>query len=509
MENNKNFYITTPLYYVNDKPHIGHAYTSIACDIVARFNRLKGNNTFFLTGTDEHGQKVEKSAKDKGYNNTLDFVNDTSLFFRNMSEDFMLTNNDFIRTSEERHKAFVQQAWQKLIEKGYIYKGKYEGWYALKDEAFYLEKDLSVNEKGEKIAPTGAEVKWLSEESYFFKLSAFEEKLLEIYENNPNFVKPASRLNEVKSFVKSGLKDLSVSRTSFSWGIKVPNDENHVMYVWLDALLNYISVPESIGKTKELWPGINMVGKDIVKFHAVYWPCFLMALDYEIPKQIFAHGWWTNEGQKISKSLGNVIDPYAIKEQYGLDAFRYFMFREMPFGKDGNFSHKAITSRLNNELANEYGNLLQRSVAMIIKHNESKIPACKNSLTDIDLELCNKANALLEKCDGQIKEFDFYNCLISVWAIVKDCNAYFNDMEPWAIVKQDKERFNQIMYCTCYCIKQISLILQAFIPESAEKVLDCLGVDKEERSFADFTKDIENNFVFKPKSPIFTKVISE
>ncbi len=509
MQKKENFYITTPLYYVNDKPHIGHAYTSIACDIAARFNRLNGAKTFFLTGTDEHGQKVEHSAKNKGYEDTKSFVDDTSLFFRNMSQDFDISNDDFIRTSEERHKNFVQKSWLKLVENGYIYKGKYEGWYALKDEAFYLEKDLSTNEKGEKIAPTGAEVKWLSEESYFFKLSAFEDKLLKYYEENKDFVKPNSRLNEVRSFVKSGLKDLSVSRTSFSWGIKVPNDESHVIYVWFDALLNYVSVLEDNKTIQDFWPGINMVGKDIVKFHAVYWPSFLMALGYPLPKQVFAHGWWTNEGQKISKSLGNVIDPYEIKEQYGLDAFRYFMFREMSFGRDGNFSHKTIRGRLNNELANEYGNLLQRSIAMIVKHSDSKIPAVLKSLKKEDISLCEKADNLLQESEKYIENFDFFNCLTNIWSVVKDCNAYFNNMEPWSVVKTDKQRFEEIMYTTCYCIKQISLILQAFIPQSAGKVLDCLGVEKDERTFTNFTKPLEDNFVFKPSTPIFTKVEEE
>ena len=332
---NNKFYITTPIYYVNDKPHIGHAYTTLACDVIARFKRLDGFKVYFLTGTDEHGQKVELAAK-KNKTKPQDFVDKVSINFRDLLKCMHIENDDFIRTTEKRHLESCQKLWDLLIKKGHIYLGKYAGWYAIRDEAFFLESEI-IDGK----APSGAPVEWVEEPSYFFNLSKWQDKLLEHYNNNENFISPSTRKNEVLSFVKGGLKDLSVSRTSFSWGIKVPNDDDHIMYVWLDALTNYLS---AIGYENEnerfcdFWPAnIHLVGKDIIRFHAVYWPAFLMAADLELPKKIFAHGWWTNEGQKISKSLGNVINPFEIVEKYGVDQVRYFLMREIPFGNDGDF----------------------------------------------------------------------------------------------------------------------------------------------------------------------------
>ena len=378
------YYLTTPIYYVNDKPHIGHAYTTLACDVLARFKRLDGFDVMFLTGTDEHGQKVQKSAEDKGIDPKA-FTDEVSQNFRDLTAALNFTNDDFIRTTEPRHYAACQQLWQKLIDNGAIYLGSYAGWYAVRDEAFYAESEI-VDGK----APSGAPVEWVEEPSYFFRLSAFEEKLLAHYDANPDFVAPNSRFNEVRSFVSGGLNDLSVSRASFSWGVPVPGDDAHVMYVWLDALTNYMTAagyaqPDGEASYARRWPAdLHMVGKDILRFHAVYWPAFLMAADLPLPKRVFAHGWWTNEGQKISKSLGNVIDPLQIADTYGLDQMRYFLLREVPFGNDGDFSHQAIVHRMNGDLANDLGNLSQRVLSMIFKNCDATMPAAPAELLDAD-----------------------------------------------------------------------------------------------------------------------------
>ena len=359
----KPYYITTPIYYVNDKPHIGHAYTTLACDVLARFKRLDGFDVTFLTGTDEHGQKVEKAAFSRGVS-PQDFTDEVSQNFRDLTAQMNFSNDDFIRTTETRHKLACQEMWNRLQTLGHIRLGNYAGWYSVRDEAFFTENEV-VDGK----APTGAPVDWVEEPSYFFNLSQWQQPLLDFYEANPNFVGPESRFNEVKSFVKGGLRDLSVSRASFKWGIPVPGDPDHVMYVWLDALTNYITASGwptdtelgDLAKYEKLWPAdLHMVGKDILRFHAVYWPAFLMAAELPLPKRVYAHGWWTNEGQKISKSLGNVIDPNALTAQYGLDQTRYFLMREVPFGNDGDFSAAAITHRMNGDLANDLGNLCQR-----------------------------------------------------------------------------------------------------------------------------------------------------
>lgn len=360
----EHYYITTPIFYVNDIPHIGHAYTSIACDIISRYMRLAGKNVKFLTGTDEHGQKVEKSAKKAGIS-SQEFVNQNSDSFSNMVKSLNISNDDFIRTTEERHKIAVQNLWKQLEDSGNIYKGKYSGWYSVRDEAYYSAEELTK----EGLASTGASVEWVEESSYFFALSKWQDKLLEYYENNPEFILPTSRRNEVVSFVKNGLTDLSISRTSFKWGIDVSGDPEHVVYVWLDALTNYITAlgyPEKTADFNNLWPSaVHVIGKDILRFHAVYWPAFLLAANITPPKSIIAHGWWTNEGAKISKSLGNVIDPLKLVAEFGLDPIRYFLVKEIMFGNDGNFSKSNLVTRNNTELANKIGNLLQRTSSLI------------------------------------------------------------------------------------------------------------------------------------------------
>ncbi len=365
------YYITTPIYYVNDLPHIGHAYTTLACDAVARFKRLDGYDVRFLTGTDEHGQKVEKSARRAG-KEPRPFTDEVSENFRGLARAMNFSNDDFIRTTEPRHIRASQAIWTALMDAGQIYLGTYAGWYAVRDEAFYAEDEVVEGADGRKHAPSGAEVEWVEEPSYFFRLSEWQQPLLRHYEANPDFIAPPARRNEVLSFVKSGLRDLSVSRTSFKWGVPVPNDADHVIYVCLDALTNYITAvgyPDTPGETyATYWPAdLHMVGKDILRFHAVYWPAFLMGAGLAPPKRVFAHGWWTNEGRKISKSLGNIIDPLWLIERYGLDQVRYFLLREVPFGNDGDFSHRAMVGRINGDLANDFGNLAQRVLSMIAK----------------------------------------------------------------------------------------------------------------------------------------------
>ena len=382
------FYVTTPIYYVNDSPHIGHAYTTLACDALARFMRLDGRAVHFLTGTDEHGQKVEKAAADAGLDPQT-FTDRVSQRFRDLAAAMNCSNDDFIRTTEERHKRSVAALWERLVASGDIYLGKYAGWYSVRDEAFYAESELVGG-----AAPTGAPVEWVEEPSYFFRLSAWQDRLLEFYRERPDFVLPATRMNEVTSFVKGGLQDLSVSRTTFAWGIPVPGDPAHVMYVWLDALANYISAlgfPDTEGELyRTFWPAnFHVVGKDILRFHAVYWPAFLMSAGLEPPKQVFAHGWWTVEGQKMSKSLGNVVSPASLIEKYGLDQTRYFLLREIAFGSDGDFSNAAMVRRINHDLANDYGNLAQRVLSMIAKNCGGVVPE-PGPLTDADVALSTR-----------------------------------------------------------------------------------------------------------------------
>ena len=442
-----NYYITTPIYYTNSDSHIGHAYTTISCDILARYNKLLKNDVFFLTGTDEHGQKVEKAAKEAN-KNPREFVNDLSDKFKNLVPFLGCENNDFIRTTEERHKISAQFFWNKLLQNDQIYLSNYEGWYSIRDEAYYSESELHKVD-GKFTTINGSPVEWVKEESYFFKLSNWEAKLIDFYEKNPDFVSPKSRYNEVLSFIKSGLKDLSISRTTFKWGIPVPNNNKHVMYVWIDALCNYLTAlgyPDTSNENyKKYWPAIHIVGKDILRFHAVYWPAFLMAANIELPKKIFAHGWWTNEGQKISKSIGNVIDPYEIINEYGLDQTRFFLFREVPFGNDGDFSKKAISKRVNADLSNNYGNLIQRIVTFIDKNCNSTLTPSTN-FTDED-------NILFQELNNKFKEYCYHmdnqkidKAIKSTMELLSLTNAYVDDQAPWSLRKNNPERMKVTLF---------------------------------------------------------------
>ncbi len=474
------FYITTPIYYVNDKPHIGHAYTSIACDVLARFMRLDGRKVKFLSGTDEHGQKVEQTAE-KLKTTPQELADENSQHFRELLKTLNISNDDFIRTTETRHKQGAQAFWKVLQKSGYIYSGKYSGWYSVRDEAYYQESELVEGK-----APTGADVEWVEEPSYFFKLSAFQDRLLELYEKNPSFIAPESRRNEVISFVKGGLRDLSISRTTFKWGIPVPGDEKHVMYVWLDALTNYLTAlgyPFESKNMTDFWPAdLHVVGKDILRFHTVYWPAFLMAADIELPLRVFAHGWWTNEGQKISKSLGNVIDPLELVQTYGLDQVRYFLMREIPFGNDGDFSRDKLVARINGDLANNIGNLAQRVLSMINKNCDGKIPEFK--FLDSDKKLLSFAFVQADKVrNAIIYEQHFSIALDLISKIASRANEYVDEMAPWKLKKENPERMNAALYTLAECLRRIGLLLQAFIPDSAAKLLDQLAVPQNERLF--------------------------
>eukprot|EP00546_Thalassionema_frauenfeldii_P021748 CAMPEP_0178905602 /NCGR_PEP_ID=MMETSP0786-20121207/6367_1 /TAXON_ID=186022 /ORGANISM="Thalassionema frauenfeldii, Strain CCMP 1798" /LENGTH=559 /DNA_ID=CAMNT_0020577229 /DNA_START=125 /DNA_END=1804 /DNA_ORIENTATION=+ len=498
------FQITTPIYYVNDKPHIGHAYTSTACDVIARFMRLSGREVFFLSGTDEHGQKVEQSAGKRGMN-PQQFVDEVSVNFRDLLDLMNISN--FVRTTSESHKEVAQKLWNKLIEKNYIYLGTYEGWYSVRDECFYNESEL-VDGK----APTGAEVEWVAkEESYFFKLSDFEDKLLRFYEENPDFIAPAGRRNEVISFVKGGLRDLSVSRTSFKWGVQVPGSDEHIMYVWIDALANYISAlgyPESKNFSK-FWPAsLHVVGKDILRFHAVYWPAMLMAADMPLPKRLFAHGWWTKDGEKISKSLGNVIDPVELVEQYGVDQTRFFLMTEVGFGNDGDFSDRAFIQRVNVNLANELGNLCQRTLSMVFKNCGKQVPSDIGPFADEDEKLLESARTLLDRAGTEVANQAIHRYADAVIQMVWDTNKYIDTMEPWALRKTDPERMETVLYVIMEVLRHVAILYQPIIPDSANKILDLLNVPQDERTFAHLTDQYmvkEGSTISKPKA-IFPRI---
>lgn len=493
----KKYYLTTPIYYVNDKPHIGHAYTSLAADVIARFKRLDGFDVMFLTGTDEHGQKIEKSALRSGVS-PKEFIDEVSKHFINLNHKLNFSNDDFIRTSEERHTSYVQSIWLRLIASGDIYLGKYAGWYSVRDEAYYNESEL-VNGK----APTGADVEWIEEPSYFFRLSAWQDKLLSFYEDNPDFILPLSRRNEVISFVKSGLNDLSVSRASFSHGIKVPHDEKHVIYVWLDALFNYISAIG--GEDSRYWPcDLHIIGKDILRFHAVYWPAFLMAARIELPKRIFAHGWWTNEGEKISKSLGNTIDPLELCNRFGLDAVRYFLMREVPFGNDGNYSDNALISRFNSELANNIGNLAQRVLAFIFKNCDGVIPI-STELLDVDNKLLEKAYTAIEKMRTHIDNQLIHLALQIIIDLSSAANIYVDNNAPWQLKKTDTTRMDTVLFTLAEVIRVISCLLYPFVPDTSNKLLGILNISIPSFALLSYKDNIAGKKINKPY-PIFERI---
>jgi len=508
----RTYYLTTPIYYVNDAPHIGHAYTSLACDVLARFKRLDGFDVKFLTGTDEHGQKVEKAAGMAGLAPKA-FTDKVSQNFRDLAKAMNFSNDDFIRTTEPRHIRSCQALWRELLKRGDIYLGSYAGWYAVRDEAFYAESELTKTADGKRIAiASGAEVEWVEEPSYFFRLSAWQERLLAYYEANPDCIAPTSRRNEVISFVRSGLQDLSVSRTTFSWGVPVPDDSAHIMYVWLDALTNYITAagyPDTEGDFARYWPAdLHMVGKDILRFHCVYWPAFLMAAGIAPPKRVFAHGWWTNEGQKISKSVGNIIEPLALIERYGLDPVRYFLLREVPFGADGDFSHKAMITRMNSELANDLGNLAQRVLSMINKNAAAQVPA-HGAFTDEDRAMLDPALGLVDRLRPVIDAQAFHEALEAIWVVVRAANGYVDRQAPWALKKTDPARMGTVLYVLAEVLRALGLVMQPFTPDAAANLLDQLVVAPDARSFAAIGQALKPGQALPKPQGIFPRFIEE
>ena len=495
-----NFYITTPIYYPSAKPHMGHAYSSIVADFFARLKRIQGHKVFFLTGTDEHGQKIQRAAE-KSNKDPLKFCDEISKTFRNLSSILNLSNDDFIRTTEKRHASAVTNLWNILEKKKEIYLSKYSGWYSVSDEAFYNEDEIEDLD-GKKISKSsGSLVEWVEEESYFFKLSKWQEPLLKFYSENPKFILPESRRNEVISFVKSGLKDLSVSRKSFSWGIKVPSNKDHVIYVWLDALTNYLSAlnyPKETEKLyKDFWPAnIHIIGKDILRFHAVYWPAFLLAAGIKPPQRVYGHGWILSGDEKMSKSKGNILDPIEIIDIYGLDALRYYLLKEVSFGNDGNISKEKLESCINSDLANNYGNLCQRVILFCEKNIGLKVPEKYDFIND-DLKILNDFKDNIKNIEKEINEQNINYYVEYVVNQLFKANKYFNDQAPWT-KKDDSLRLNTIVFVSLELIRKISILLYPIIPNTSLKVLNIFSMKEKDIKF----DTISNNEYLKDKKEI-------
>ena len=480
-----NYYITTPIYYPSAKPHMGHAYSSIVADFFARFKRISEHNVFFLTGTDEHGQKIQRAALE-AKKDPLDFCNEISTNFKDLSAILNLSNDDFIRTTEKRHKIAVENLWNILEKKNEIYLSKYSGWYSVSDEAFYSENEIEDKDNVKVNKLSGSKVEWVEEESFFFKLSKWEKKLLEYYDKNPEFIRPESRRNEVISFVKGGLKDLSVSRKSITWGINVPSQKDHIIYVWLDALTNYLSALDypniDTDKYKNFWPAsVHIIGKDILRFHAVYWPAFLLAANLPLPKTIYGHGWILSNEEKMSKSKGNILDPLEIIDKYGLDPLRFYLLKEVSFGNDGNISKEKLENCINSDLANNYGNLCQRVISFNEKNLNLEIP--KNiKFNNEDLNLLNRFKENYSKIENAINKQDINFYMNFLMETLFAANKYFNDQEPWN-KKNDTDRLNTIIYVSLELIRKISILMYPIIPETSLKALNIFNIKEKDINF--------------------------
>ena len=480
------YYITTAIVYPNGAPHVGYAYEVIAADAIARFKRLDGFDVRFQIGSDEHGQKIQQAARREGIDPKA-YVDRMVAPFQAFRERLDCSFDRFIRTTDVDHVASAQELWRRMEAKGDIYLGRYAGWYSVRDEAFYDEGETVLQPDGSRLGSQGTPVEWVEEESYFFRLSAYQDRLLDLYEREPDFVGPETRRNEVKSFVRRGLLDLSISRTTFDWGVPVPGADRHVMYVWVDALQNYLTgagFPDGAAPEARFWPAdVHIIGKDIVRFHAIYWPAFLMSAGLPLPRRVFCHGWLLNRGEKMSKSVGNVVDPFTLVDAYGTDPLRYFLLREVPFGQDGNYSHEAIVARINADLANDLGNLAQRSLTMIARNCGGAVPE-SGAITAVDEVLLRQADALLERTRAAIDGSALHTALAEIWSVVAEANRYFASQEPWILRKQDPVRMGTVLFVTAEILRQIAILLQPFMPAAAAKLLDLLGIAEDARTFA-------------------------
>ncbi len=505
------YYITTAIAYPNGVPHIGHAYEAIATDALARFQRLDGKDVYFLTGTDEHGLKMVQTAEIEKLP-TLEVATRNALRFKEMDQRLNVSFDRFIRTTEEQHHRSSQAIWQRMADNGDIYLDSYAGWYSVREEAYYAEEETVLGEDNVRRGPQGTPVEWVEEESYFFRLSSYQDKLLALYAAQPDFIGPDSRKNEVISFVKSGLRDLSISRTTFDWGVKVPGDPEHVMYVWVDALTNYITgvgFPDENDANWHYWPAdVHIIGKDIIRFHAVYWPAFLMSAGIPVQKRVYAHGFLFSRGEKMSKSVGNVVDPFNLADQYGVDQVRYFFLREVPFGQDGNYNHEAIVARINADLANDLGNLAQRSLSMIAKQYQGVLPE-PGALSDNDKAILAGADRMIGLARNAMATQQIHQALNAVWAVVAEANRYFAGEAPWALAKTDPPRQQTVLYVTAEVIRQIAILAQPVMPESSAKLLDSLGIPKDARDFAALggAKRIKAGTVLPAPAPVFPRYV--
>ena len=505
------YYITTAIAYPNGMPHIGHAYEAIATDALARFQRLDGKDVFFLTGTDEHGLKMIQTAQGEGMTPS-ELADRNAARFKEMDQRLNVSFDRFIRTSEPAHHHSVQVIWDRMQRNGDIYIDTYSGWYSVRDEAYYAEEETTLGEDDVRRGPQGTPVEWVEERSYFFRLSAYQDRLLALYDEQPDFIGPDSRRNEVMSFVKGGLKDLSISRTTFDWGVKVPSDPDHVMYVWVDALTNYVTgvgFPDEHDANWRYWPAdVHIIGKDIIRFHAVYWPAFLLSAGIPVQKRVYAHGFLFNRGEKMSKSVGNVVDPFNLADQYGVDQMRYFFLREVPFGQDGSYNHEAIVARINADLANDLGNLAQRSLSMIAKQFGGVLPE-PGAFSDNDRAILAQADGMLALARTAMSTQQIHHWLNAVWAVVAEANRYFAGEAPWALAKTDPPRQRTVLYVTAEIVRQVAILAQPAMPEASAKLLDILGTPADARSFATLggAARIKPGRILPAPVPIFPRYI--
>ena len=505
------FYITTAIPYANGAPHIGHAYERIATDAIARFKRLDGYDVLFVTGMDEHGQKMQQTAAREGIT-PLQLADRTAAQFEEMGEQLNARADDILRTTEQRHKNSVQEIWRRMAANGDIYLSKYSGWYSVRDEAYYGEDEIEERDSRRFAIKTGTPVEWVEEESYFFKLSAYAPKLLELYEKRPDFIVPEQYRNEIVAFVKRGLNDLSISRTTFDWGVQVPDDPKHVMYVWVDALTNYLSAtgfPDTHAPRAAFWPAsAHVIGKDITRFHAIYWPAFLLSAGLPVPEQVVVHGFLFSRGEKMSKSVGNVVAPSDLVRTYGVDQTRYFFLREVPFGQDGNYSHEAIVNRINADLANDLGNLAQRSLSMIAKNCGGVVPK-HGAFTEADNEILAAADGIHAEARAAHETHSINKALDAIWRVVADANRYFAGQEPWALKKTEPARMDTVLYVTAEVLRVIGIMAQPYIPASAASLLQLLSINNDARNFADLGKRLVPGTPLPAPAPIFPRYVEE